>query len=127
MASHTFPPPSDAGDSDLMNYAVRMVTPLRREFGTMLDVPHFLHDFTYAREILEQAKTSSDVRLREYADYLETKLFGPRNSLERPVRASTAPIPPPVAPTATATAAPAEPTEAELRARMMSKYKSGLR
>lgn len=121
MATSTLPPP-DPGDSDLMNYAVRMVTPLRREFGTTLNVPHFLHDFTYAREIIEQAKSSSDARLREYAEYLDTKLFGPRNGPSAAPRAAA-----PVA--AAPTPAPTEPplTEAEMRSRMMSKYKGGLR
>src|SRR6478672_11781295 len=129
MATHTLPP--DFGDSDLMNYAVRMVIPLRREFGTNLDVPHFLHDFTYAREIIEQARSSQDARLREYADMLDTKLFGPRNgpdSRARPAAAAkvSAPVP---APTAAPAPAPAEQalTEAEMLARRMSKYRSGLR
>lgn len=123
MASHTLPPP-DFGDSDLMNYAVRMVIPMRREFGTTLDVPHFLHDFTYAREIIEQAKSSQDPRLREYAGVLDAKLFGPRNGLERPAA-------PPAAAAAAAPAAapPAEAavSESELLLRRMNKYRSGLR
>lgn len=111
---------ADAGDSDLMNYAVRMVIPMRREFGHALDVPHFLHDFTYAREVLEQAKGSQDSRLREYAAYLESKMFGPRNG--------PAPAPAAAAPAVTAPVAEkAEPSEEELRQRMLQKYKGSLR
>lgn len=128
MASHTLPPP-DFGDSDLMNYAVRMVIPLRREFGTTLDVPHFLHDFTYAREIIEQAKSSQDPRLREYAGVLDAKLFGPRNGLERRVAAPQAAAPAGAPPTAPAAGPAAEPavSESELLLRRMNKYRSGLR
>ena len=132
------PPPSDFSDSDLMNYVVRMVIPMRREFARSLDVSHFLHDFTYAREILDQAKDSKDARLREYAAYLNGKMFGPRNAsppAPSPATASPAPgstaKPKPTAP-APAPAVPGagteiELSEAEMRARMMSKYKSGLR
>lgn len=127
MASHTLPPP-DFGDSDLMNYAVRMVIPLRREFGTTLDVPHFLHDFTYAREIIEQAKSSQDPRLREYAGVLDAKLFGPRNGLERraPAPEADAAGAPPAAPAPEPAVEPAV-SESELLLRRMNKYRSGLR
>ena len=57
MTSH-LSPESDFGDSNLMNYVVRMVIPMRREFSRALDVAHFMHDFAYAREILEQAKAN---------------------------------------------------------------------
>jgi hypothetical protein len=110
-------------NSHLMNYLVRMITPLRREFGRSLDVTQFLHDFTYAREVMEQALSSQDPRLREYATYVQQRYHGPR------VAESTAPAPSPAA------AAPAKPAgasstaadEAELRARMLKKYTDGLR
>lgn len=104
-------------DSDLMNYAVRMVIPMRREFGRALDVPHFLHDFVYAREVLEQAKGSQDGRLREYAAYLENKMFGPRNG----------PAPAVAAPAPASAAGEVEMSEEELRQRMLQKYKGSLR
>jgi hypothetical protein len=115
----------------MMNCVVRMVTPMRREFGRTLDVPHFLHDFAYAREIIEQARSSQNAQLREYADTLDAKLFGPRHGLTRTTKVPAAPaagMPGAAAAAAPAAATPnAAPTEAELRARMMSKYKSGLR
>jgi len=130
MSSHTLPP-MDPPDSDMMNCVVRMVTPMRREFGRTLDVPHFLHDFAYAREIIEQARSSQNAQLREYADTLDAKLFGPRHGLTRTTKVPAAPaagMPGAAAAAAPAAATPnAAPTEAELRARMMSKYKSGLR
>jgi hypothetical protein len=41
-------PASTFGPADEMNVAVRMVIPLRREFGRMLDVLYFLHDAPYS-------------------------------------------------------------------------------
>ena len=64
-------PVSTFGAGDEMNVAVRMVTPLRREFGRMLDVSHFIHDDAYARGIIDLAKSSCDARLRGYAAFLE--------------------------------------------------------
>ena len=49
---------STFGPGDEMNVAVRRVIPLRREFGRMLNVSHFLHDARYARGILDLAKPS---------------------------------------------------------------------
>ena len=111
---------------DLMSYAIRMIIPMKREFGVALDVQHFLHDFAYAKEVLDVALSSQDTRLRDNASYLETKLFGPRNSGGKPMAKT-----PPDAVTPTAPK-PAEEdstqlTEDQMRARMISKYKIGLR
>jgi len=67
-------------DSQIMNYVVRMVVPMRREFGRSLDVQHFLHDLVYADQVLEEALRSQDPRLREYASYVQKTLHGPRTS-----------------------------------------------
>lgn len=113
-------------DSDMMGHAIRMIIPLKREFGVALDVPHFLHDFAYAKEMLDVALRSQDTRLRDNAAYLESKMFGPRNSSAKAKVSSPAPIP-----ESNAAAAEEEKniqlTEAEQRARMLSKYKTGLR
>ena len=109
-------------NSHLMNYLVRMIVPLRREFGRNLDVTQFLHDFAYAREVMDQALSSQDARLREYANYVQQRYHGPR--------LTDAPAPPAAA-AKTAAAAPAPGSqavdEAELRARMLKKYTDGLR
>jgi hypothetical protein len=123
--------PTGFSETDMLNYAVRMVIPLRREFGRSLDVPHFMHDFAYAREIIDQAKASQDARLREYARYFETKLLGPRDG-SRPAKPATpavanAPALTPPAPEPTPAPIAPELSEAELRAKMMNKYRSGLR
>jgi hypothetical protein len=120
-------------DSQLMNYLVRMVVPMRREFGRSLNVGQFLHDFTYAREVLDEALRSQDPRLLEYARYVERRQHGAR------IADSPLPNAPASAPTSKAGAAPAaaaalpvagttdSPTAEELRARVLKKYTSGLR
>jgi hypothetical protein len=85
-------------DSDLMAYVVRMVIPVKREFGRTLDVHQFLHDLPYATEVIEEALRSKDDRLQGYAAYVQTKLFGPRGTTvprpgTRPAAESTVPPP----------------------------------
>ena len=80
----------DPGNSELMNYLVRMVVPMRREFGRQLDVRHFLHDLAYARDVIQQALTSQDARLLQYAKYVEEHHLGPRNASNAPARADKA-------------------------------------
>lgn len=126
-------------DSQLTNYLVRMVVPMRREFGRKLDVTQFLHDLAYAREVLDEALTSRDTRLREYADYVEKRLRGPRiadgpapeavHAAEAPsmtVAKAARPAAAP-APRSAVEAAASGASEEELRARMMKKYTTGLR
>lgn len=106
----------------LINYVVRMVTPMKREFGYTLDVPQFLHSRPYAIDVIKLALQSQDLRLRDCATYLEGKMFGPRNS-----------VPETLVPASAALAAVTEPqtsshpSEAQLRAKILDKYKTGLR
>ncbi len=121
-------------DSKIVNYLVRMVVPLRREFGQHLDVQHFLHDLDYAQDVLKKALSSQDTRLREYGEYVSKLRLGPRIG-----ESGDIPIPMPITASKTPSSAPApaaspaqstsgsEPTEEELRARIMKKYTSGLR
>lgn len=122
---------SAPNDSDLMNTLVRMVVPMRREFGRQLDVRHFLHDLEYAKEVIQQALTSQDPRLQHYASYLAAHHLGPRNATQAPKA-----VPPDAPPTQPASAAQAaakpapersSPTAEELRQRVMQKYTTGLR
>ncbi len=69
---------SDFARGDLMAYAVRMVTPLRREFDRALDVTHFLYNAEYAKDIIALALASKDARLRGYATFLQMEMFRPR-------------------------------------------------
>ncbi len=131
----------------MLNTVIRMVVPMRREFGRSLDVQQFMRDHDYARAVLEQALASQDQRLRDYAHYVSRLLAGAREAdpprvngaaaLDGPstVPAALTPTPvnvvAPAAPSAqSVTGKPAEPvdaTEAELRARMLRKYTTGLR
>jgi hypothetical protein len=118
-----------------MNTLLRMVVPIKREFGRSLDVQHFLHDLTYRKEIIEQALQSQDTRLRDYAKYVQSLLGSPRTAAD-----------PPAPPKSQAPAAPAsvienafasteapstiiEPKsrEDELRDQILRKYTTGLR
>lgn len=110
-------------DSQLMNYLVRMVVPIRREFGRQLDVSQFLHDVSYAREVLDLAFSSQDARLIDYARFVEKRLYGPRSDMN--IMHSSGP--------------PAQPIESdsieqadamkqsELRVQILKKYTEGLR
>lgn len=126
---------SDPGNSELMNYLVRMVVPMRREFGRQLDVRHFLHDLEYARDVIQQALTSQDARLLQYAKYVAEHHLGPRNASNSgaPAKADN-----PVERAAQRPAAPlptekvelplsANPSAEEMRERVLRKYTSGLR
>ncbi len=121
-------------DSQLMNYLVRMVVPMKREFGSRLDVSQFLHDVAYARGVMDQALSSQDPRLREYAGYVQQCYHGPRHGAAAPPSAPKQVVPGGMAPVAKvrAVAPPAtmsaeEAEEAELRAKMLKKYTDGLR
>jgi hypothetical protein len=127
----------DNPDSQIMNTLVRMVVPMRREFGHQLNVRQFLHDFAYAREVLQQALGSSDPRLLEYARYVERRLHGPRiadtpaaPTVPAAAASAAAAAPGALAAGAATPQAPAPATgesAEEMRARVLKKYTSGLR
>lgn len=111
-------------DSRTMNYLVRMVVPMRREFGCSLDVSCFLRDMGYAREMLDHARQSQDQRLRDYAACVEKAMRGVRTEpvaapRDEPVRASEA-EPEPAMPDLKA-------EELALKASIAKKYIAGLR
>jgi hypothetical protein len=127
-------------DSQIMNYLVRMVMPMRREFGRQLDVQQFLHDFAYAREVLAQALSSQDPRLLEYASYVAKRQHGARiadtpsavaaplpNAARTAAAAPALPVPARAAPSAPVPSSGLGLSEEELRARVLKKYTSGLR
>lgn len=119
---------ADDTDSQLMNYVVRMVVPMRREFGRQLDVRQFLHDFAYARTVLDEALRSQDPRLLEYAQYVARRMHGPRIADSATAPAAPAAAAAPAAPEAPPVPAPAgSPSADELRARVLKKYTTGLR
>jgi hypothetical protein len=122
-----------------MNTLLRMIVPIRREFGRSLDVQHFLHDLEYRKEIIEQSLQSQDTRLRDYAKYVQQLLGSPRTAAEPPAAPNAAPTTAAAAPTSViesafaSTEAPPstviEPKsrEDELREQILRKYTTGLR
>ena len=60
----------------VIDLVVRMVVPMRREFGLSLDVQQFMRDAGYATEVLAKALNSHVPRLREYADQVRRELTG---------------------------------------------------
>lgn len=90
-------PASSFGPGDEMNVAVRMVVPLRREFGRVLDVSHFLHDAACAWGIIDLAKSSRDARPRGHAAFLDRQWGSAAAAAPvRPAPSVVAPVPAPV-------------------------------
>ena len=114
-------------DSSLLNFVIRMVVPMRREFGQNLDVQQFMRDQGYAQTVLDEALGSRDERLRDYAQQVQRHLFGPRAATSPAAPAGPLPTPAPAAAVAAAPAPAFDPTEAELRAKMLRRYTTGLR
>lgn len=112
-------------DSDLMNYLVRMVIPIKREFGRTLDVQKFLVDRPYAVEVIHEAMQSHDPRLQEYAAYVQGKVFGPRSGGGHPVTEVARKAPESVAPGFQPESTSA--TMEDLHRKRLDKYKMGLR
>jgi hypothetical protein len=133
--------PGVAGMSDdqskVMNTLLRMIVPIRREFGVSLDVKHFLHDLDYRSEIIAKALASQDTRLREYAHYVQQLLGSPRTAAEPPApptrvgaeeaRSSIIESVLPASTQGPSTLAEPKSREDELREQIMRKYTTGLR
>lgn len=81
-----------ADNSKIINYLIRMVVPLRREFSLNLNVSQFCHDLAYAKQVLDTALSSQNPTLKEQAEYVKTLTFGPRTG-----NPGSAKIPPPLA------------------------------
>ena len=69
--------------AQVLDAVVRMVVPMRREFGYSVDVQAFMRDAAYAQQVLGQALTSQVQRLRQYAEIAQHNL--------RPAQAAGAP------------------------------------
>jgi hypothetical protein len=119
--------PSHGSPSELMNYLVRMVVPMRREFGRPLDVQHFLHDPEYAHAVIQLALTSQDARLLQYAKYVADHHFGLGNASNTPPSPPLDEATPAVPQEAVEVPLSASPTAAELRERLLRKYTRGPR
>lgn len=66
--------------SDVFARAMRLVVPMRREYGKNIDVQNFLYDLTYAKEVLDLASNSQNEKLKENAEHLGRMVFGSRES-----------------------------------------------
>jgi hypothetical protein len=115
------------GDSQILDYVVRMVVPMRREFGRQLDVQQFLHDRDYAHALIEEALTSRDARLVEYARYVNQRLLSARVAAAPPPGPKEGEPAAAVPPAAEPTKPGGQTLEEELRNRVMDKYRRGLR
>jgi len=114
----------DSGHGDVMNYLVRMVVPMRREFGRQLDVGRFLHDSAYAGEVIAQALSSRDARLLQYTRFVQQQHLGAPDSTDA-VPSPSANAPQPGEPVELPLSA--SPSPAELREQVLRKYTSGQR
>jgi hypothetical protein len=91
-----------SADEPLINTLIRMVVPMRREFQRHLDVQRFQQEPAYARQILDEAATTQDPRLKEFANYVARRM---QSAGAAPSRAPVpVPAPPPAVPRASATA-----------------------
>ena len=63
-------------NSKPVGYLMRMMPPLRREFGQRLDVQLFLTESNYAMGVLQKGMKSQDARFRECAEYVSKLRLG---------------------------------------------------
>lgn len=105
--------------SDFITHALKMVVPMRREFGRNVNVQTMLSDRQYAHEVFEVALSSGNAQLREEAAYLQRMLEGPRQMAAMPASVPAAPR---------AANEPGVDSEmGRLQSRQAEKYRVGLR
>ena len=73
----------------LHDAVVRMVVPMRREFGHEIDVREMLRDRAYARAVIAEALTSDVERLRGYARLAAQYMDGARRQADADRHASS--------------------------------------
>ncbi len=105
--------------SEIISRAMKLVVPMRHEFGLRVNVMNLINDSTYAESVFQMASGSGNERLREEARYLQRMIFGPREG--------------PGVPGATGARPPAAPSPLDQSARdqaladRAAKYTRGLR
>lgn len=72
-------------NAQVLDALVRMVVPMRREFGCSVDVQAFMRDTAYAHQVLGQALNSRVERLRQYAQVAQRHLRPAEDAPARPV------------------------------------------
>jgi hypothetical protein len=110
----------DVTPSQFIELAIKLVVPMRREFGRSVRVEHMLSDPNYAQAVLALAATSQNERLREQAQYLQGLLGGPRS-------VSAPPATPPEAGPSAGGGLSVDDETAYLEALKAEKYRRGLR
>ncbi len=110
--------------SAFVHQAIKLVVPMRREFGHSIRVENMLSDPAYAQTVLELALSSNNERLRELALYMQRMLSGPRGGPSVPVDTplQSGPIT-----TETEESSSVDAERAALEAQKADKYRRGLR
>ena len=109
-------------NSDIIALVMRMVVPVRHEFGKNIDIQHLLSDSQYAESIIVMASSSRNEQLREHARYLESMIHGPRGNAQ-PAAGPSRP-----GPALSGQDEAAENAERDKqRQALLQKYRSGLR
>lgn len=127
MSTSTLTPPPSRGPatrSELITLVMRMVVPLRHEFGKAINVERVLDDKAYALSVIELAHTSNSEQLRRYGEYLAAMIMGPRATAAFPPATAAAPQ---AVPAAMPAAEAPDPEFELLLAGRMGKYRGGLR
>ena len=114
----------DVTPSQFIELAIKLVVPMRREFGRSVRVEHMLSDPNYAQAVLALAATSQNERLREQAQSLQGLLGGPRSVSAPP---ATPPATPPESGPSAGGGLSVDDETAYLEALKAEKYRRGLR
>ncbi len=77
----------------LQDTLVRMIVPMRREFGRAIEISQMLREPRYARAVIAEAMTSREERLRNYAALAERHLRAAEKAPPSPAPDAAAPSP----------------------------------
>jgi hypothetical protein len=69
------------GRSEIIEHIMRMVVPVRHEFGQSINVARMLDDSGYAQSVFELVGASRNEQLRKEASFVHGAIFGPRASM----------------------------------------------
>ena len=70
--------------SDFITHALRIVVPMRREFGRSVNVQAMLDEPGYARDVITLAMSSTNPQVRTEAEHLQALLAAPRPAAAQP-------------------------------------------
>jgi hypothetical protein len=75
----------------LQDTLVRMIVPMRREFGRAIEISQMLREPRYAQAVIAEAMTSREERLRNYAALAERYLRAAEKAPQTPAPGTAAP------------------------------------